>query len=107
LEVAAAKYLHSLDDGEIPLVFLFSGTIFSMGPNGVSVSQVPWNTDGSYRLSVKVWRDLMNLYFPNAGWLRLQRDTLDHLMRFKARRAIASWDQTVEILLREAGEQAA
>jgi hypothetical protein len=107
LEVAAAKYLHSLDHGEIPLVFLFSGTIFAKGPNGISVSQVPWNTDRSYRLSVKVWRDLMNFYFPNAGWLRLQRDTLDHLMRFKARRAIASWDQTLEILLREAGEQAA
>ena len=27
-EVAAAKYLHGLDDGEIPLLLLFSGTVF-------------------------------------------------------------------------------
>ena len=27
-EVAAAKYLHGLDDGEIPILLLFSGTIF-------------------------------------------------------------------------------
>jgi hypothetical protein len=107
LEVAAAKYLHSLDEGEIPLVFLFSGTIFAKAEAGLTVSQISWNTDRTYRLSVKVWRDLMNHYFPNAGWVRLQRDTLDQLMHFKAKRAITSWDQAFEILLREAGESAA
>ena len=33
-EVAAAKYLHALDDGEIPLLFLFSGTVFAKGDGG-------------------------------------------------------------------------
>ena len=28
-EVAAAKYFHSLDGGEIPIVLLFSGTVFA------------------------------------------------------------------------------
>ena len=27
-EVAAAKYLHALGDGEVPLLLLFSGTVF-------------------------------------------------------------------------------
>jgi len=107
LEVAGAKYLHSLDDGEIPLVFLFSGTIFAKGPDGLKVMPVSWNKDASFRMPARVWRELMDVYFPNAGWLRLSRDTLDLLTRYKAEHAIASWDQMFEALLREAGEKAA
>jgi hypothetical protein len=40
-EVAAAKYLHALGDGEIPLLFLFSGTIFAQGDGRLRVAQVP------------------------------------------------------------------
>jgi hypothetical protein len=107
LEVAAAKYLHALEEGEVPLVFLFSGTIFAGGLAGLSVSQISWNSEATYRLPARLWRELMNAYFPNAGWLRLQRETIDRLMRFKSRRALLSWDQTLEVLLREAGEGAA
>ena len=28
LDVAATKYFHGLDDGDIPLLFLFSGSVF-------------------------------------------------------------------------------
>ena len=41
-EVTAAKYLHALDDGALPLQFLFSGTIFTAGQRGFSVQQVSW-----------------------------------------------------------------
>ena len=47
---------------------------------------------------------MMDLYFPNTGWLRLRRDTLDALQRFKAERALLTWDETFEQLLKEAGE---
>ncbi|HEX3212521.1 MAG TPA: DUF6084 family protein, partial [Actinomycetota bacterium] len=30
-EVAASKYLHALGDGEVPLLLLFSGTVFTKG----------------------------------------------------------------------------
>jgi len=103
LEVAAAKYLHSLDDGEIPLLLLFSGTVFSRDGNGFRVSQVPWHAEASYRMPVNVWRELMNLYYPNAGWLRLRRDTLDKLMRLKTTLALASWDQVFDVLLANGG----
>ncbi len=36
-----------------------------------------------------VWRDMMDLYFPNSGWLMVSRDTLDALTRFKAARGAA------------------
>jgi hypothetical protein len=102
-EVAAAKYLHSLSDGEIPLALLFSGTVFARRDGVVSVQPVAWHVEANYRLPVKVWRDLMDLYFPNSGWIRLRRDTIDALTRYKAQRAIPSWEDTFELLLKEAG----
>jgi hypothetical protein len=104
-EVAAAKYFHSLEDGEIPLLLLFSGTVFSKGDSGFSVQQVPWHKETSYRLPVKVWREMMDLYFPNSAWIRVRRDTLDGLQRFKSRRALPMWDDAFEVLLKEAGEE--
>jgi Family of unknown function (DUF6084) len=104
-EVAAAKYLHSLDDGEIPLLFLFNGSVFAQAPAGLQVSQLAWHKDATYRLPVRVWRELMDLYFPNGGWLRLHCDTLDRLLKFKAGHALATWDQVMEVLLGAAGEQ--
>ncbi len=102
-EVAAAKYLHSLDDGVIPLALLFSGTVFARRGGVVSVQPVAWHVEASYRLPVKVWRDLMDLYFPNSGWIRLRRDVIDSLTRYKAERAIPSWEDAFEMLLKEAG----
>jgi Family of unknown function (DUF6084) len=106
-EIAAAKYLHSLGDGEVPLLFLFNGSVFAKGATGLHVSQLAWHKDATYRLPVRVWRELMDLYFPGGGWLRLHRDTLDALMKFKARCALATWDQVIEVLLQAAGEKAA
>jgi hypothetical protein len=103
-EVAAAKYLHALGDGEVPLLLLFSGTVFTKGPGGFSVGQVPWHKEASYRLPVSVWREIMDRFFPGAGWIRLRRDTLDTLQRFKAVRALPTWDDALEALLKEARE---
>ena len=103
-EVVAAKYLHSLDDGEVPLLLLFSGTVFAKGNGGMTVEQVPWHKEASYRMPVKVWRELMDLYFPDSAWIRLRRDTLDDLQRFKARAALPTWDQALAVLLERAGE---
>jgi hypothetical protein len=105
LEVAGTKFFHSLDDGEIPLVLLFSGTTFVRGDAGLSVAPVAWHEEASYRLPVDVWRDMMDLYFPNSGWLMVSRETLDALTRFKAARALPTWDHVVEQLLKEAGEE--
>ena len=103
-EVAAAKYMHSLDGGEIPIVAMFSGTVFGRSAAGLNAAPVSWSEEASYRLPVSLWRDMMDLYFPNTGWLRLRRETLDALQRYKAERALMTWDDTVERLLKEAGE---
>ncbi len=48
LEVASARYLQALDDGTIPLLLLFSGTVFLAQGNGYSVELVPWSSEASY-----------------------------------------------------------
>jgi Family of unknown function (DUF6084) len=106
-DVAAAKYLHGLDDGEIPIVLLFSGTVFSKGASGFTAEPVAWHEEASYRLPVRVWRDVMDLYFPGGGWIRVSRDTIDALQRFRAARVLPTWDTTFDQLLKQAGEEGA
>ena len=102
-----AVHLHALaPNGEIPLLLLFSGTMFARDGTaaGVSVTPVAWHEDASFRLPTQLWRDMMDRYFPNGGWVNVSRPVLDSLARFKTRRALATWDQTLEALLKEAGE---
>src|SRR6202040_1715990 len=70
LEVTSARYLHGLDDGTIPLLLLFSGTVFVANGEGFSVELVPWSAEASYRMPVSVWRELVANHFPNSAWLR-------------------------------------
>jgi hypothetical protein len=105
-EVAAAKYLHTLRDGEIPLVFLFTGTVFTRGITGFGVEQISWDLEATHRMPVKVWHDLMDLYFPGSGWIRVDRDTLDALVQFKAARGLTSWEEAFSALLPRPEERA-
>jgi len=99
LDVTASKYLHQLGGGDVPLVFLFSGTCFTRGSAGFGVEQVPWDRQDSYRMPVAVWQACMDQHFPGGGWLRLGRDTLAELTRYKAEHGLTSWDSVMERLL--------
>jgi hypothetical protein len=103
LEVASARYLQGLDDGTIPLLMLFSGTVFVATETGFSVELVPWSAEASYRMPVTIWRDLVDAHFPGSAWLRCSRETLDALSTYKARHALPTWDATMNALLAEAG----
>jgi hypothetical protein len=104
-DVAAAKYLHGLDSGEIPLLLLFGGSVFTKGRSGFAPEPVAWNCDASFPLPVATWRAVMDMYYPNSGWLRLGRDTLDALQHFKATQGLPTWDQALDRLLAAAREE--
>jgi hypothetical protein len=104
LEVAAAKYFHALGDGDVPLEFLFSGTVFFAGDDGLlHTSQIPWECEASFRLPVATWREAMDNHFPGAAWLRVRRDVFDRLVAYKAQRTLPTWDDAVTSLLEDAG----
>ncbi len=107
LEVTSARYLHGLDDGTIPLLLLFSGTVFVANGDGFSVELVPWSAEATYRMPVSVWRELVDVHFPNSAWLRCSRETLDALSAFKAKHALPTWDATLGALLAASGLAAA
>ena len=106
-EVAGTKYLHTLRGGEIPLLLLFSGTCFTKGSAGFVAEPVAWDQEASFGLPLSVWREVMDLYFPNSGWIRVDCDTLDALQRFKVGRALPTWEQAFEQLLKEARDDEA
>lgn len=99
LDVVSAKYFHALKGGEIPLEFLFSGTVFYVGEGGLQIDRISWEKEAEFRLPVSVWRDMMDRYFPNSAWLRLHKDAFDQLYDYKLRMGFLNWDDTVEALL--------
>jgi len=106
LEVASARYLRGLDDGTIPLLLLFSGTVFVATEQGFTVELVPWSAEASYRMPVAVWRELVDAHFPGSAWLRCSLQTLDALSAYKARHALPTWDATLAALLAQANHGA-
>jgi hypothetical protein len=112
LEVASARYLYGLDDGTVPLLLLFSGTVFLAADaedgarEGFSVELVPWSSEASFRLPVSVWQEVVDIHFPGSAWLRCGRETMDALADFKATHALPTWDATLAALLAAAGQAA-
>jgi hypothetical protein len=98
--VAATKYFAALEDGEVPLCLQFSGTIFYANSAGaLQVAQIPWNKETHFRLPVKVWQEMMDIYYPNTAWLCLRRDVFERLHQYKMQRGLPTWEQTLESLL--------
>jgi hypothetical protein len=95
--VAATKYFEGLTDGDIPLNMLFSGNVFYAHPDGpLQVAPISWEQEAKYKLPVKVWREMMDIYYPNSAWINLRRDVFDRLYRYKMQHGIPTWEQALE-----------
>src|SRR6185437_2518731 len=99
--IASAKYFHALENGEVPLTFLFSGTIFYAGDEdgALQVAQISWETEAIYRLPVRVWKEMIYKYSPNTAWLCLRKDVFEELYRYKTSHALPTWEKALEKLL--------
>ena len=106
LEIGSTRYFAGLEGGEIPLLLLFSGTVFTTVDGRMQAQQVPWSKEASYRLPVSLWREAIDMHFPNSAWIRMSLQTLDELQRFKNRQALPTWDATLAALLARADDSA-
>jgi hypothetical protein len=98
--VATTKYFSGLEDGEIPIVLMFSGTVFYADAEGsLRVAPISWDKETKFRLPLKVWKDMMDAYYPNSAWLCVRRDVFEDLHQYKIERGIPSWEQVFEDLL--------
>jgi len=101
LAVAGSRYLDALDGGDVPLEFLFSGSVFYGHP--LQTARLSWEQEASYRLPVEIFKDTLDAYFRGTAWLRVRKDRFDRLAAYKGQRALATWDDVVDALLEERG----
>lgn len=100
--IAATKYFNGLADGDIPLCLMFSGTVFYEDVEGsLRIAPISWDKETRFRLPLKTWQDMMDIYYPNIAWLSLRRDVFELLHDYKVRHGIPSWEQTIEKMLAE------
>jgi len=98
--VAMTKYVYGLEEGELPISLLFSGTVFYAGTGiGLQVAQIPWDREASYRLPISVWKELSDRYYPNTAILSMRREVFDRLYEFKLQNRIPTWEQMFERML--------
>lgn len=105
-EVVSTKYFNALEEGDIPLTFLFSGTIFYKNEVGnLQIEQISWSKEAFYRLPVALWKEAIAAHFPNTAWIRLHKDVFDQLYRYKITHGLITWEDTLERLLQASGEE--
>jgi len=103
--VAATKYFHGLASGDLPLCFQFSGNVFYQSEDEtLQVAPISWDKEARYRLPLKVWKDLMEMYYPNCAWLALRKDTFEKLYQYKVREGIPTWEEAIEKALNALAE---
>ncbi len=100
-ELASTKFLHAIEQGDVPVNLLFNGTIISKGESGFSIEPVPWNKEARFGVPAGIWRAVMDIYFPGQAWIRFERSTMDKLERFRTIRGLTSWERTFDVLLGE------
>jgi hypothetical protein len=106
--LAATKYFHAIETGEIPLTVMFSGTIFYAEEDGrLQATQIPWDREASYRMPVEVWKKMMDAHYPNAAWLHLQREVFEKLLDYKVKNGIPTFERALEELLAQERDLAA
>ncbi|MEP6787656.1 MAG: DUF6084 family protein [Acidobacteriota bacterium] len=104
--VATTKYFDGIEAGDIPLCLLFSGTVFYHNGNGLlQMAQISWEKEANYRLPASVWKQMMEMYYPNSAWLNIRKDVFDKLQEYRMRGGITSWEQTLETLLPSKAEK--
>lgn len=103
LEVAASKYFHGLERGEVPLEFLFSGSVFYANAAGqLQTARITWESEAEFALPVRTWKEAIDGHFPGAAWLRLERESFERLNDYKSRNALPTWEAALDSLLKEA-----
>lgn len=98
--IAATKYFAGVQQGEIPLRLLFSGTVFYCSPaGGLQIARIPWDREAGCSLAVDEWQRMRDLYYPNEAWLPLGRDVFERLHAYKTSGAFPTWDDAVAAML--------
>jgi len=65
----------------------------------LQVAPISWEQEAKYKLPLKLWREMMDTYYPNSAWISLRRDVFDRLYQYKIQHGIPTWEQALERVL--------
>jgi hypothetical protein len=88
-------YDFDVEGGNIPLRFLFSGSVFRAGANAFSAERISWSSECAYRMAYEVWRDAMRACYGDSALIRIDRETFEYLQRLRAETGATSWDEVI------------
>ncbi|HEX3660531.1 MAG TPA: DUF6084 family protein [Acidobacteriaceae bacterium] len=102
-DVAATKYFYGLETGSVDVSLVFSGTVFFTNPAGaLQIAQIPWDREARFPLPVRVWQEAIAAHYGDSAWLRLPKECMDRLYRYRVARGIPDWDRLLHQLLDQA-----
>jgi hypothetical protein len=105
LNVTPSKYFHAVEGDAVPVLLLFSGTIFyRTDANLLQAAPIPWNTEARFALPAALWKESIDLYHLNTAWIGLRRDVFERLYDYKVQRGLATLDEAVERMIENAVE---
>jgi hypothetical protein len=100
LELAAAKYLHAVEDSDVPLALHFNGMIYyPRDDGGLQMVLIPWSKSIDFRMPVSVWRETIEHYYPGTAWIAVRSETFEALQKEKLERGLATLDACIADLL--------
>lgn len=103
-QIGVTKYFHALEDARVPLIALFSGTVFYRRGGLLQAAPIPWNSEARFELSPAVWRQATDAHYPNTAWLALRRDVFERLYEYKVRNGLATFEDAIEQMCSSAME---
>ncbi len=106
MSASVGKYMHAVEEGPVPLAFIFNGSIFYNGhEKNVQVKQLPLDKEAVYALPIEKWDNLLESYFPDSKWLRVSNKIFDKLNAYKAKNAHPTLNHCLKALVDNALEK--
>ena len=66
---------------------------------------ISWSKEANYRLPVRIWQELMDFYYPNTAWLRIDREVFEEIYSYKRAKGFTGFDETLRALLAQQREE--
>jgi hypothetical protein len=104
--VTATRYFDALHGGEVPLEFLFSGSLFYRdGTGALQITQIPWTSEAAFKLPLSTWQAMMARFYPDSVWLRVPRGLFDDFHRYTRARGYTDFHDALDSLLQARREE--
>jgi hypothetical protein len=105
-ELAITRYLRAVGNEPVPLLLLFSGTLFyrpKPDAGSLLTARVPWSAECDGTLPAGLWHSLVQRYYGDAPWLRLSRQTYERLDAHRLRQVLPDTEAAVADLIDRSG----